>query len=32
LSEIDLLGDLQGNVNFDAKVADGALKFAVTEK
>jgi len=32
LLEIDLLRELQGVVNFDAEVANGALKFAVTEK
>jgi hypothetical protein len=32
VSEIDLLRELQGVVNFDAKVAYGALQLAVTEK
>lgn len=32
LSEIDLLRELQGVVNFDAEVADGALQLAVTQE
>lgn len=32
LSEIDLFGELQGVINFDAEVADSAFEFAVTKK
>ncbi len=32
LSEIDLFGELQGVINFDAEVADSAFEFTVTKK
>ena len=31
-SEVDLLGDLQGIVHFDSKVADGALQLPMTQQ